>query len=116
MAQTGVRTTVNTDPKSIHAEQKPQLQLLPPIFLTATARCMELGAKKYGKWNFRENKVECQTYIGAMLRHIMQYQDGEDVDPESSQSHLAHVAASAAILLDAEKNGTLINNRPLSKQ
>lgn len=107
---------MNTDHKSIHAEQKPQLQLLPPIFLTATARCMELGAKKYGKWNFRENKVECQTYIGAMLRHIMQYQDGEDVDPESSQSHLAHVAASAAILLDAEKNGTLINNRPLSKQ
>ena len=103
---------MNPDPKSINAVQKPQLQLLPPAFLIATAKALECGAAKYGKYNWRQNKVECQTYVGAMLRHIAAWQDGENLDPESGESHLAHVAASVAILLDAQKQGTLIDNRP----
>lgn len=103
---------MNPDPKGKAGKLKPQLQLLPPVFLVATAKVLEHGVKKYGKYNWRASKVECQTYVGAMLRHLLAWQEGEDLDPESKESHLAHVAASVAILLDAQKHGTLIDNRP----
>ena len=103
------------DPKGKAGEAKTPLHLLPPVFMAAVAWVLKLGAKKYGPWNWRETKVECQTYVGAIRRHLDAWQDGEDIDPESGQSHLAHVAASVAILLDAEANGTLADNRPLNK-
>lgn len=105
----------NEDPKGVEGEKKTPLQLLPPVFMAATAWVLKLGAKKYGPWNWRHNKVECQTYVGAIRRHLDAWQEGEDVDPESGQSHLAHIAASVAILLDAEANGTLADNRPPKK-
>lgn len=93
-------------------KKKTPLQLLPPVFMAATAWVLKLGAKKYGPWNWRKSKVESQTYVGAIRRHLDAWQDRENIDPESGQSHLAHVAASVAILLDAEANGTLADNRP----
>lgn len=102
----------NQDPKGSAGEKKTPLHLLPPVFMAATAWVLKLGAKKYGPWNWRKSKVESQTYIGAIRRHLDAWQDGENNDPESGICHLAHVAASVAILLDADKNGTLVDNRP----
>jgi hypothetical protein len=42
--------------------------------------------------------------------------DGQDIDPESGQSHLAHVRANMGILLDAEANGCLQDDRPSSER
>lgn len=100
------------DPKGAEGEKKTPLHLLPPVFMAATAWVLKLGSVKYGPWNWRKTWVESQTYVGAIRRHLDAWQDGEDTDPESGQSHLAHVAASAAILLDADANGTLVDNRP----
>lgn len=100
------------DPKGEIGATKTPLQLLPPVFMAGVAWVLKLGASKYGAWNWRNNKVESQTYVGAMRRHLDAWQDGESIDPESGQSHLAHIAASVAILLDAEANGTLEDNRP----
>jgi len=105
-------TFKDTDPKGEAGKKKTPLQLLPTVFMAATAWVLKLGANKYGPWNWRKTKVESQTYVGAIRRHLDAWQDGEDLDPESGQSHLAHVAASVAILLDAEANGTLADNRP----
>jgi len=105
-------TNTSLDPKKEQGDQKVQLQLLPPEFLVQVARALGHGAKKYGVRNWHLGKVECQTYLGAMLRHLMAWQDGEDLDRDSRVSHLAHVAASVAILLDAAKVGTLVDNRP----
>ena len=52
------------------------------------------------------------TYLGAMKRHIDAIIDGEDIDPESRAHYLGHVAAGCAIVLDARKHGTLVDNRP----
>ena len=52
------------------------------------------------------------TYLGAMKRHIDALLDGEDLAPDSGVHHLGHIAASCAIVLDAGKNGTLVDNRP----
>ena len=88
------------DPKKKAGDKKTPLHLLPTIALYETAHVLALGAAKYGVYNWRESEsVEIQTYTAAMMRHILQYTDGEDVDEESGRSHLAHVMATCSILL-----------------
>lgn len=101
-----------TDPKAVAGAAKPQLQLIPPALNAETAKALALGAAKYGPWNWRTNRVEIMTYLGAMKRHIDAIIEREDIDPESGASHFGHIAAGCGIVLDAQKHGTLIDNRP----
>lgn len=101
-----------TDPKGEAGKAKPPLALLPPEALRQAALAHGSGTAKYGAFNWRENQVNATTYISAMMRHIGQYLDGEDADAESGLSHLAHVIASANILIDAKHCGTLVDDRP----
>ena len=102
----------NFDPKGAAGALKDPLHLIPAAGTRPTARVLRLGAEKYGQWNFRENQLFLHTYIGAMKRHIEEFWDeGLDKDEESGEHPLAHVIASAMIVLDAIKHGTLIDNR-----
>tara|TARA_R110000764_G_scaffold35204_2_gene78733 strand:+ start:12945 stop:13280 length:336 start_codon:yes stop_codon:yes gene_type:complete len=101
-----------TDPKAAAGAKKLPLQLLPPIFNAETAKVLAHGAEKYGEWNWREKGIKTMTYVGAIRRHLDAYLDGEDLDPESGLRHLAHIAASVAVLLDSENVGTLTDTRP----
>jgi hypothetical protein len=76
-----------------------------------TAWVHKLGADKYGAWNWRETGVCASTYVNAILRHLNAWRDGEDLDPESGISHLAHIACSCNILLDADYCDTLQDDR-----
>lgn len=101
------------DPKKLMGDLKTPLQLLPTVFQKATANALKCGADKYGTYNWRKGDgVEAMTYIGAMRRHLNQFIDGEDFDDESGESHLGHIAAGCAILLDAMRMKKLIDNRP----
>ena len=102
----------DADPKASQAVQKPQLQLIPPALNEETAKALLRGAEKYGFWDWRENKVEMMTYLGAMKRHIDCLIEGEDIDPDTGAHHLGCVAAGCGIVLDARKHGTLVDNRP----
>ena len=100
------------DPKKVQGGKKEPMHLLPVEFLRQTAIVLGVGAKKYGEYNWRTSQgVEANTYIAAILRHITQFVDGEDVDEESGRSHLAHIAATCAVLLDAQQQGKFIDNR-----
>lgn len=105
---------MSTDPKKAAGEQKPQLQLIPPALNRETALALTLGASKYGPWNWRQNRVEMMTYLGAIRRHIDCVINSEDIDPESGAHHLGHIAAGCGIILDALEHGTLEDNRPNS--
>lgn len=104
--------TPSLDPKGLAGQAKPQLQLIPPTFNTETALALACGAAKYGAWNWRHNRIEIMTYLGAIRRHIDCLIEGEDIDPESGAHHLGHIAAGCAIVLDARRAGTLVDNRP----
>ena len=71
-----------------------------------------LGADKYGAYNWRDAGVEAMTYVHAAERHLRSWLDGESVDPESGETHLAHVMACCAILIDAQVVDKLTDNRP----
>jgi hypothetical protein len=52
------------------------------------------------------------------MRHLNAWRDGQDMDPESGISHIAHIVSSCNILLDAGHCGTLQddrNKKPVAK-
>jgi hypothetical protein len=99
------------DPKGQAGSKKAPLGLVPPYAMEQTAWVHKLGAEKYGPWNWRETGVCATTYVNAILRHLNAWRDGEDLDPESGITHLAHIACSANILMDAEYCGKLQDDR-----
>lgn len=103
--------TQYNDPKGQAGSLKAPLGLVPPYAMEQTAWVHKLGAEKYGPWNWRETGVCASTYVNAILRHLNAWRDGESLDPESGITHLAHIACSANILMDAEACGKLQDDR-----
>jgi hypothetical protein len=99
------------DPKGAAGAKKVPMWLLPPYALQQTAWVHKLGASKYQPYNWRDTGVCATTYISAIMRHLDAWRDGEDIDPESGVTHLAHIAASCNILMDANKCDKLIDDR-----
>lgn len=101
------------NPKSIQGAKKFSLRYIPLPALVAVGQAMEDGANKYGPANWREAGVATSVYMDAALRHMFQYFDGGQTDAEDSRVHnLGHAMACLAIIIDAEHNGTLIDDRP----
>lgn len=101
------------NPKTKAGAAKPALiSVIPTAALLHLGEVMKLGATKYGAFNWRETKVPVETYMDAAMRHLLSYQDGEDTDPESGMSHLAHVMACMSIIIDATENGMAEDDRP----
>lgn len=105
---------VKENPKAAVGRQKSRQFFTPPSFRILVGAALELGAKKYGPFNWRKDPVRASDYLDPLLRHIESWSDGEDLDPESKIIHLAHAAACCAILIDAELCGTLIDDREKS--
>lgn len=102
------------NPKAIYGRAKPSLGLIPSAAMIEEAGVLQLGAAKYGPFNWRKDAVESMTYVHACLRHLMSWVDGEDLDPESGRSHLAHARACLGIILDAKEVDKLIDDRPFA--
>jgi hypothetical protein len=101
------KPTLPPDVKREAGNKKPQLVLMPPIAEELTCKVMSFGAERYGPWNWRASGVDVATYISAIKRHLAAIHNGEWLDPDSGLPHMAHVAASACIVLDADDHGCL---------
>ena len=102
----------DTNPKDLIGVTKPRISLVPPVGIVYEALAMANGAEKYGPYNFRDKKVQAMIYIEACMRHLMAWQDGEELAEDSGLPHLAHAKACLGILIDAKESGFLIDNRP----
>ena len=108
---TPATTTKPSNPKDMIGSDKLPLHLWPT---TATAHgCLALldGMLKYGRSNFRAVGVRASIYHDAVGRHCNAWLEGEDIDPDSGLSHLAHALAGLAILVDAQAAGQLTDDR-----
>lgn len=74
-----------------HDGGKPRMELLSTIWLVGVARVLTLGAIKYHDDNWRLGLSQ-RRVLGAALRHIFAYLDGEDLDHETGLSHLDHAS------------------------
>ena len=93
-----------------HDADKPRLDLIPPEALIAVGEVFAYGAEKYGEWNWRKG-MEHSRLVSALLRHLMAHQMGEDKDPESGYTHLAHMSCNALMLLGSYLNEDGVDDR-----
>lgn len=87
-----------------HDHGKPRVELLPSVPLLMIADVLGFGAQKYAAHNWRGG-VDQSRLIGAAMRHLLAYNDGEDTDPESGLSHLAHLGCCVLFLLEHQAKG-----------
>ncbi|WP_277018971.1 MULTISPECIES: dATP/dGTP diphosphohydrolase domain-containing protein [Paracoccus] len=102
----------STNPKAAVGRAKPPLHAIPPSAILWLGLAMEDGEKKYGLMNWRSRPVDAATYYDAAFRHLLAWWDGEREASDSKIHHLGHVMACCAILIDAEAQGTLVDNKP----
>jgi len=93
-----------------HDDGKPDMSLLSTIALVKTAEVMSFGAKKYSANNWRGGFAWSRP-LAAAARHLYAYIGGEDKDPESGLSHLAHCACCIMFLLEFETTRQDLDDR-----
>jgi len=82
-------------------QDKPNISLIPAEFIEEIAKVFTIGAKKYGDNNWRKD-LDDTTYsrtYSSIQRHLLAFQRGEDMDPESELPHLSHAATQICILM-----------------
>ena len=99
------------NPKTAFGEKKPKMSDTPTVGLVEMGKVFTMGAGKYGRFNWRQHAVSSTVYYDAAQRHLFAWFNGEDTDPESGLSHLAHVMACCNIILDAGEKNKLNDNR-----
>lgn len=104
---------LGTNPKDLIGITKAQMNLVPPSSKIYQALAMADGAKKYGPYNWRSNKVIASIYYAACQRHMDSWFDGEELAKDSGVPHLAHAIACIGIIIDALETGNLSDDRPV---
>lgn len=99
------------NPKDLVGQTKLDLSLIPETFLIELALAFYEGALKYGRFNWRMRPVKASVYLSAFDRHIIKYKSGEDCDKLTGTHHFGYAACCIAILFDAKKYGTLVDDR-----
>jgi len=94
---------------------KPPMQLLPMRALTIVSQVLAHGAGKYKPHGWRRG-MEWSRLIGGVLRHFCAWAEGEDKDPETGLSHLAHAACGVLFLLEYELTGKGVDDRYINSE
>ncbi|MER9833415.1 DUF5664 domain-containing protein [Mesorhizobium sp. M0145] len=73
---------------------------------------LEGHLKGYRRHNFRVAGVRASVYVDAAIGHIMQWWEGEDLDPDTGLSHITKAMCSLVVLRDAMIQAMLNDDRP----
>src|SRR5208282_3717499 len=103
------------NPKDLIGSTKLPVGLVPDVLVTEVSLAFLEGALKYGRYNWRAAGVRSSIYHDALRRHVMKWWNGEDRDAKTRVKHLANAGACIAILLDAELQGKLTDDRPVAQ-
>lgn len=89
---------------------KPDLSLIPYCSMIEEARALEVGMRKYGRYNYCGG-MELSRIVGALLRHAFAFFNGEECDPVDGQPHLGSIKACCSLISRMRELGTLIDDR-----
>jgi hypothetical protein len=95
-----------TAKKNDKKDGKVPLEYLRMDGISEMCEVFAFGANKYGKDNYLLGHHVDQL-TAAALRHILAYQAGQELDPETGKSHIAHAQATLAMLQTQKALGTL---------
>ena len=79
-------------------QEKLPMHLFPKDAMDAVVEILAFGKDKYGAWNWM-NGLEWTRLYDACLRHLLAWNDGENLDEESKKNHIAHAACNLVFLL-----------------
>lgn len=94
--------TINSQSAIKHDGEKIPLALLPTEALEEIAKVLSFGSRKYSDWNWAQGFKWSRLY-SSTLRHLYAHMRGEDKDPETGLSHLAHAGANVLFLIYHER-------------
>jgi hypothetical protein len=83
---------------------KTRFDLIPFRAVAEIADVLEFGAEKYSANNWCRG-TRWGRYFAALCRHIFAWWAGEDRDPETGYSHLAHAGCCLLFLLEYQHHG-----------
>lgn len=87
-----------------HDEGKPRWELLPVKAIKESVKVLTHAAEhKYSEHNWRKG-IEQSRLLGAAMRHVTAYLDGEDNDPDPKGGGYCHLANAICALSFALEN------------
>lgn len=98
--------------KAEEAKGKTMVSLVPPARILGEAKAFQAGLETYERDDWRKGGDWSQYYDAAM-RHLLAFQSGEMLDPESGLPHLDHARASLSILQTWVEDGLGTDDRPV---
>jgi hypothetical protein len=109
------RTTLPTAPpifdepagearKSAESANKTRWDLVPSAAVAEIAEVLAFGAKKYSANNWCRGAA-WHRYFRALIDHCFHWWRGQDRDPETGLSHLAHAGCCLLFLMEYQRNG-----------
>ena len=96
------------------SEGKLRIDLVPPALIEGAARGLGSGTEKYATHDDL-NFLRAYTYkdvYASMMRHILAWYAGEELDKESGLSHLDHAASNLAMLMHYIRTNVADDDRP----
>jgi len=122
------KKAATNNPKELEGMKKTAMHNMPRWPALQHHIVHNLGAQKYGHFNWRKEGVDVNTYLSAARRHIDEFLEGLEqnqqnnwqgmatadssifTDDESQAHVLAHACACLYIMMDAQYHGKLIDN------
>lgn len=101
-----------TNPKDMVGIRKTPMSTVPANVLAEVGVAMLEGASKYGRHNYRVAGVRASVYYDGVMRHLMAWWEGEDIDPDSGLSHITKAITSLVVLRDSMMQGMCTDDRP----
>lgn len=105
-----------SNPKDSVGIKKVPFSTIPAQVMAEVGLAMLEGALKYGRHNYRSVGVRSSVYYDAVLRHLTQWWEGDDIDSDSGLSHIVKAIACLVVLRDSMLFGNLTDDRPPSYQ
>ncbi len=102
----------STNPKDAVGVRKAPMSTVPANVLAEVGVAMLEGSVKYGRHNYRAAGVRASVYYDALMRHMISWWEGEDLDPDSGMSHITKAIACLTVLRDAQMQGMVTDDRP----
>lgn len=105
--------TKETNPKDAVGVRKVPLHVVPARVTAEVGLALLEGARKYGSYNWRAAGVRASVYFDATRRHMDDWWEGVDIDPDSGLSHVTKAIASLTVLRDSMMHGNWQDDRPI---
>lgn len=97
-------------------EGKAPLAYLPWAAIDLMAQVQAFGHRKYGDfYNYRKG-LEVGRNLSSAIRHIRDFMEGHEVDPESGLNPLGHAMVRIAFVLQNLADGKAIDDRFSSRK